>query len=52
MPRLQGAGMSIRREDRWPAKGDTGSLVILPGGEVGESRSASMNSGAVARSLY
>ena len=36
MARLERAGMSIRREDRWPAEGDTGSLVILPGGEVGE----------------
>jgi hypothetical protein len=36
MARLQRAGMSIRREDRWPAEGDIGALVILPGGEVGE----------------
>jgi hypothetical protein len=26
----------VYREDRWPEQGDIGSLVILPGGEVGE----------------
>jgi hypothetical protein len=36
MARLQRAGTSISREDRWPAAGDIGSLVILPGGECGE----------------
>jgi hypothetical protein len=25
----------VRREDRWPTQADLGSLVILPGGEVG-----------------
>ena len=25
----------VRREDRWPTPADIGSLVILPGGEVG-----------------
>lgn len=25
----------VKREDRWPHDGDLGSLVILPGGEVG-----------------
>jgi hypothetical protein len=35
MARLQRAGRSIRREDRWPTEEDTGALVILPGGEVG-----------------
>jgi hypothetical protein len=39
MARLQRAGMSIRREDRWPAEADLGSLVILPGGESGELKS-------------
>jgi hypothetical protein len=36
MARLQRAGMSIQREDRWPVADDIGALVILPGGEVGE----------------
>jgi hypothetical protein len=26
---------AITREDRWPTEADLGSLVILPGGEVG-----------------
>jgi hypothetical protein len=25
----------MQREDRWPTEADLGSLVILPGGEVG-----------------
>jgi hypothetical protein len=28
-------GNAITREDRWPTESDVGSLVILPGGEVG-----------------
>jgi hypothetical protein len=28
-------GGTITREDRWPTDADLGSLVILPGGEVG-----------------
>jgi hypothetical protein len=28
-------GRDIRREDRWPEERDLGSIVILPGGEVG-----------------
>ena len=28
-------GGEVRREDRWPTREDLGSLVILPGGEVG-----------------
>jgi hypothetical protein len=39
MARLQRAGMSIRRDDRWPAEEDLGTLVILPGGEAGELKS-------------
>ena len=35
MTRLQRSGMSISREDRWPADADLGALVILPGGEAG-----------------
>jgi hypothetical protein len=35
MARLQRDGMSIHREDRWPAEDDIGALVILPGGEAG-----------------
>lgn len=35
MTRLLRTGMSISREDRWPADADLGALVILPGGEVG-----------------
>ena len=33
--RLEIAGDRMTREDRWPAPDDLGSLVILPGGEVG-----------------
>lgn len=39
MARLQREGTSIRREDRWPAAADIGSIVILPGGEAGELKS-------------
>jgi hypothetical protein len=39
MARLQRAGTSITREDRWPVEADTGSIVILPGGEAGELKS-------------
>jgi hypothetical protein len=35
MTRLSIADGAILREDRWPTEGDLGSLVILPGGEVG-----------------
>jgi hypothetical protein len=35
MTRLEVTGDSITREDRWPTQDDLGSLVILPGGEVG-----------------
>ena len=35
MTRLEVVGAEIRREDRWPTQDDLGSLVILPGGEVG-----------------
>jgi hypothetical protein len=35
MTRLTLEGDEVRREDRWPAEADLGSLVILPGGEVG-----------------
>lgn len=35
MSRLWIEGRELRREDRWPAATDIGSLVILPGGEVG-----------------
>jgi hypothetical protein len=33
--RLWIEGREVRREDRWPAHQDLGSLIILPGGEVG-----------------
>ena len=33
--RLWIEGGEVRREDRWPTRDDLGSLVILPGGEVG-----------------
>lgn len=33
--RLWIEGNEVRREDRWPTSADLGSLVILPGGEVG-----------------
>jgi hypothetical protein len=35
LTRLEVEGAEIRREDRWPTQEDLGSLVILPGGEVG-----------------
>lgn len=35
MTRLWIDGRQVRREDRWPTANDLGSLVILPGGEVG-----------------
>jgi hypothetical protein len=35
MTRLWREGAAVRREDRWPQAADLGSLVILPGGEVG-----------------
>jgi hypothetical protein len=33
--RLRRVGTAITREDIWPGEGDLGTLVILPGGEVG-----------------
>lgn len=33
--RLAVEGGRLRREDRWPTHDDLGSLIILPGGEVG-----------------
>ena len=35
MTRLAVSGDTVTREDRWPTPEDLGSLVILPGGEVG-----------------
>lgn len=35
MTRLERVGETINREDRWPNDSDVGSLVIMPGGEVG-----------------
>jgi hypothetical protein len=35
MCRFRRQGESITREDLWPQEEDIGSLVILPGGEVG-----------------
>jgi hypothetical protein len=35
MTRLSLDGDQLAREDRWPLAEDIGSLVILPGGEVG-----------------
>ena len=35
MTRLALADGGFAREDRWPTADDLGSLVILPGGEVG-----------------
>ena len=35
MTRLTLEDGQVRREDRWPTQADLGSLVILPGGEVG-----------------
>jgi hypothetical protein len=34
--RLTVQGENIVREDLWPAKSDIGTLIILPGGEVGK----------------
>ena len=36
MTRLERTGASISRVDRWPTDSDLGTLVILPGGEVGK----------------
>ena len=36
MCQLRRNGGSISREDIWPLVSDIGSLVMLPGGEVGE----------------
>jgi hypothetical protein len=33
--RLEVRGDRVTREDRWPTDADLGSLIILPGGEVG-----------------
>lgn len=35
MCRLRRSGDSVTREDIWPVEEDIGSLVMLPGGEVG-----------------
>ena len=35
LTRLEKRGDRVTREDRWPTDADLGSLVILPGGEVG-----------------
>jgi hypothetical protein len=35
MTRLAVGDGGFAREDRWPTEQDLGSLVILPGGEVG-----------------
>lgn len=35
LTRLELVGDRVEREDRWPTDADLGSLVILPGGEVG-----------------
>jgi hypothetical protein len=35
MTRFERVGDQVTREDRWPTDADLGSLVILPGGEVG-----------------
>lgn len=35
MTRLVRSGRAVTREDRWPRAADLGSLVLLPGGEVG-----------------
>jgi hypothetical protein len=35
MTRLAIVGGRLEREDRWPTEADHGSLVMLPGGEVG-----------------
>ena len=33
--RMTRVGDTVTREDRWPTASDLGSLIILPGGEVG-----------------
>jgi hypothetical protein len=38
LTRLARLGDAVQREDRWPTGRDLGSLVILPGGEVGTLR--------------
>jgi hypothetical protein len=35
MTRLRREGQRVTRHDRWPTQEDIGSLVLLPGGEVG-----------------
>jgi hypothetical protein len=35
LTRLSRRGDAVQREDRWPTQHDLGSVVILPGGEVG-----------------
>jgi hypothetical protein len=35
MTRLRREGERVTRQDRWPSQDDLGSLVLLPGGEVG-----------------
>lgn len=35
MTRLSRDAGEVRREDRWPTDDDLGSVVLLPGGEVG-----------------
>lgn len=35
LTRLARRGDAVEREDRWPTQADLGTLVILPGGEVG-----------------
>jgi hypothetical protein len=39
MTRLMVKGDTVTREDRWPTQDDLGSLVVLPGGEVGTLKS-------------
>lgn len=34
--RLQKTGLLITRQDIWPTEADLGSMVMLPGGEVGK----------------
>ncbi len=36
MTRLVRNGEQIQREDRWPTDADLGTLVLLPGGEIGQ----------------
>jgi hypothetical protein len=38
MTRLRRQGDTISREDFWPSEADHGTLVLLPGGEVGRLR--------------